>query len=110
MSWKIEYPYPDVEKFVLDLPAGLAARYIHLTDLMIEFGSDLGMPHSKSISKGLFELRVKSQEGIARIFYCTKVGKRIVMLHGFIKKTQKTPPNELKKAELRLSEAKRHEP
>ena len=106
MTWKIEYPYKDVEQFVLKLPAGLSAKYFHLTDLMIEFGANLGMPHTKSMSTGLFELRVKGKEGIARVFYCTKVGKRIIMLHGFIKKTAKTSPKELKKAERRFKEVK----
>jgi len=58
------------------------------------------------MSAGLFELRVKGREGIARVFYCTKVGKRIVMLHGFVKKTQRTPIKELRKAEKRFLEVK----
>ena len=106
MTWKIEYPYEDVEQFILQLPAGLSAKYFHLTDLMIEFGANLGMPHTKPMSTGLFELRVKGKEGIARVFYCTKVGKRIIMLHGFIKKTPKTPPKDLRKAERRFKEVK----
>lgn len=106
MAWKIEYPYSDVEQFVLKLPAGLSAKYFHLTELMLEFGANLGLPHTKPMSNGLFELRVKGKEGIARVFYCTKVGKRIIMVHAFIKKTPKTPPNELRKAEQRLSEVK----
>jgi phage-related protein len=106
MTWKIEYPYQDVEQFVLKLPVGLSAKYFHLTDLMLEFGANLGMPHTKAMSDGLFELRVKGKEGIARVFYCTKVGKRIIMLHAFIKKTSKTPSKELRKAEQRLSEVK----
>lgn len=101
MAWKIEYPYKDVEEFILGLPAGLAARYFRLSELLIEFGSNLGMPHTKASSKGLFELRIKGREGIARIFYCTLVGKRIVMVHGFVKKTHKTPIRELQKAERR---------
>ena len=68
MAWKIEYPYKDVEQFVLRLSPGLSAQYFHLTDLMIEFGPRLGMPHTKGMSKGLFELRVKGEEGIARVF------------------------------------------
>lgn len=91
---------------MLTLPAGLSAKYFHLTDLMLEFGADLGMPHTKAMSDGLCELRVKGKEGIARVFYCTKVGKRIIMLHGFVKKTQKTPAKELRKAQQRLSEVK----
>ena len=88
------------------LPAGLSAKYFHLTDLMLEFGADLGMPHTRAMNDGLCELRVKGKEGIARVFYCTKVGKRIIMLHGFVKKTQKTPTKELRKAQQRLSEVK----
>jgi phage-related protein len=106
MTWTIEYPYEDVEQFVLKLPVGLSAKYFHLADLMLEFGANLGMPHTKPMSNGLFELRVKGKEGIARVFYCTKVGKRIIVLHGFVKKTAKTPSNELRKAEQRLIEVK----
>ncbi|WP_157094565.1 hypothetical protein [Picosynechococcus sp. PCC 7117] len=47
MSWSVEYPYPDVEKFILELPPSLAAKYFRLTDLMLEFGSHLGMPHTR---------------------------------------------------------------
>ncbi|RDH84749.1 MAG: hypothetical protein DIZ80_04585 [endosymbiont of Galathealinum brachiosum] len=55
---------------------------------------------------GLFELRLKSKEGIGRVFYCTLVNKRIVMLHSFIKKTSKTPSNEFKVAIARMKEVK----
>lgn len=71
---------------------------------MLEFGSNLGMPHSRALSGGLFELRVKGREGIARVFYCTLAGRRIVMLHGFVKKSQKTSVKELKIARRRMSE------
>lgn len=76
---------------------------------MLEFGANLGMPHTKAIESGLFELRVKGKEGIARIFYCTKIGQRIVMLHVFIKKSQKTPKRELKLAIQRLHEVLSYE-
>lgn len=106
MTWSIEYAYSDVEKFILELPAGLTAKYFRLTDLMLEFGANLGMPHTRPMSDGLLELRVKGQEGIARVFYCTLVGKRIIILHGFVKKSQKTPPKELKIARRRMAEVK----
>jgi len=109
MNWRIEYYSPKLEEDVLSLPTGLLARYLHLTDLMLEFGSNLGMPHTKVIESGLFELRVKGKEGIARVFYCTKIGKRIVMLHVFIKKTQKTPKKEIKLAMQRMKEVQHHE-
>ena len=104
MDWEIEYYSEAIEEDILNLPAGLLGRYIHLTKLMKEFGSNLGMPHTKPIDNGLIELRLKSKEGIARIFYCTKVGKRIVMLHVFIKKSQKIPKKELKLAIQRMTE------
>jgi len=63
---------------------------------MIEFGSNLGLPHTKAIDKGLFELRIKSKEGIARIFFCTKIGKKIIMLHSYIKKISKDPKERTK--------------
>jgi len=77
---------------------------------MLEFGASPGMPHTKAIKDGLFELRIKSKEGIARVFYCTKVGKRIVMLHVFVKKTQRTPKKELKLATQRMKEVLNDEP
>ena len=71
---------------------------------MLQFGANLGMPHTQAMGEGLSELRVRGKEGIARVFYCTVVEQRIVMLHVFIKKSQKTPPKELKIARRRLRE------
>lgn len=70
------------------------------------YGPDLGMPHTRAMGEGLFELRIKAPEGIARVFYCTMVGKKIVILHLFIKKTDKTPSKELEIARRRLKEVK----
>jgi phage-related protein len=109
MPWHIEYPYDDVAQFILQLSPGLAAKYLRLTDLMLEFGADLGMPHTRALSHGLFELRLKAPEGIARIFYCTLAGQRIAMLYGYIKKSQKTAPQVLKIARKRLLEVKNDE-
>jgi phage-related protein len=55
---------------------------------------------------GLFELRLRATEGIARVLYCTMIGKRIMILHPFTKKTKKTPPKELGIARLRMKEVK----
>ena len=104
MEWQILYYNQKLESEILNLPDGLLARYLRLTDLMLEFGSNLGLPHTKAIDNGLFELRVKSKEGIARVFYCTKVRKKIIMLHSDVKKSQKTPKKEIKIAKSRMSE------
>jgi phage-related protein len=58
------------------------------------------------MGKGLLELRLKAAEGIARVFYCTLVERRIVMLHQFVKKTEKSPPRELDIARRRMMEIK----
>jgi phage-related protein len=104
MKWQIHYYNNKLENEILEFPDGLLARYLRLTDLMCEFGPNLGMPHTRPIESGLFELRVKGKEGIARVFFCMKIRKKIVMLHTFIKKSQKTPKKELKIAKNRMSE------
>ena len=104
MDWRIEYYSDTVQSEILAMPSGLLARYIHLTDRMIAFGPNLGSPHTRSMDGGLFELRLKAAEGIARVFYLVRAGQRIVMLHQFAKKTQKTPPKELKTARQRMKE------
>jgi len=71
---------------------------------MIEFGGNLGLPHTKVLGEGLIELRIKSKEGIARVFYCTMVRKRIVMLHLFIKKSNRIPKKEIQIAKSRMKE------
>lgn len=87
-------------------PKGIQARYIHLAKRMMEYGPNLKEPHTKAIGNGLFEMRLKSEEGIARVMYCTVVGWRIVMLHGFVKKSQQTPKTEIETARRRMSEVK----
>ncbi len=104
MKWQIKYYSSKLEEEILSLPDGLLARYLRLTDLMFEFGSNLGMPHTRPLDGGLFELRVKSKEGIARVFFCTKIGKKIIMLHSFVKEFQKTPKKKLRLAKTRMSE------
>ncbi len=104
MVFTITYYSESVQEEILDLPDSLAARYIVLTRRMVVLGPNLGEPHTKAFGGGLFELRLKGREGIARVFFCTLVGRRIVMLHGFVKKSGKTPSQERKIAEARLKE------
>jgi phage-related protein len=108
MAWKIEYYSEKVQQDIMRLPEGLQARYIHLTGRMLVYGPNLREPHTKAMGNGLFELRLKSMEGIARVFYCTIVGSSIVMLHSFIKKTDTPPARELDTAIKRMKEVKAH--
>ena len=91
----------------MNLPVTLQARYIGLTQRMLEYGPNLGLPHTDAFGGGLFELRLKGVEGIARVFFCMMVEQEIIMLHSFIKKAQKTPAKELKLAKQRIKELKR---
>ena len=88
------------------MPSGFLGRYLRYTDRMEVYGPDLGMPHTRAMGDGLFELRLKAAEGIARVLYCTMVGRKIVILHQFIKKTDKIPPRELETARRRMKEFK----
>ena len=106
MQYTIIYYSNTVQTDILALPEGLRGRYLALTDRMEMYGANLGEPHTKAFGNGLFELRLKSIEGIARVFYCTLLGQRIVMLHSFVKKSQRTPPRELRLAETRMKEIK----
>jgi phage-related protein len=110
MEYVITYYSEAVQEQILNLPDTLAARYIVLSRRMISVGPNLGEPHTKAFGDGLFELRLKGDEGIARVFFCTLVGKRIVMLHSFVKKSAKTPRRELDIAEARLKETKHANP
>lgn len=106
VTWTIIYYSIPLQNEVLSLPAGILARYLRYSDRMEIYGPDLGMPHTRAMGEGLFELRLKAAEGIARVFYCTIVGKKIMILHQFTKKTEKTPPKELDVARRRLKEIK----
>ncbi len=106
MDYTIAYYSEAVQAEILALPDTLAARYIVLTRRMVALGPHLGEPHTKAFGEGLFELRLKGAEGIARVFFCALVGKRIVMLHSFTKKSDKTPLREQAIAERRLKEIK----
>ena len=107
MDFEITYYSTKVQEQIIELPDTLAARYIVLTRRMLAIGPYLGEPHTKPMGSGLFELRLKGAEGIARVFFCMLIGKRIVMLHSFIKKTDRTPKRELEIAQDRMKEIKK---
>jgi phage-related protein len=106
MTWRVSFYSAELQEEMLELPAGFVARFLRYAERMEVYGPDLGMPHTRAMGEGLFELRLKAEEGIARVFYCTLVGRRVVMLHQFIKKSEKTPPNEIKIARNRMKEVK----
>ena len=106
VSWSITYYNDAVIVAITGLSTDLQARYIRITERMLVDGADLGMPYTKAMGQGLFEIRLKGRDNSARVFYCTMKGKRIVMLHCFIKKTQKTPRHELEIGMQRMREVR----
>jgi phage-related protein len=105
--FSLEYFNAAVKAGIDAWPDGIRARYIALTLRMVEYGPNLGMPHTEALGGGLFEIRAKGHEGIGRAFYCALKGQRLVILHEFIKKSQKTPKRELRLARKRMKEIDR---
>jgi phage-related protein len=106
MDYSIEYYSDSVAEEIIALPDTLAARYVVLTRRVVAVGPNLGAPHTEAFGDGLFELRLKGQEGIARVFFCLLVRRRVMVLHSFLKKTQKTPRREIEIAHKRMKEVK----
>ena len=79
------------------------AKIIHTIRLLVQYGHLLGMPHSRSLSEGLYELRIRGKEEI-RIFYCFINDRNIYLLHAFKKQKQKTSQKELELALKRKKE------
>ena len=94
MDWTIEFD-AGVEDAILGLPPKLQARIIHLLELMKKHGANLGEPHTKALGEGLFEIRAKAKEGIARGLFCYMEGSQVKALHVFVKKDQKIPGKDI---------------
>jgi phage-related protein len=109
-TYVIEYYSEQVQAEIETLPETIGARYIVLMRRMWVVGPNLGGPHTKALGDGLFEMRLKGAEGIGRVFFCARIGRRIVMLHSFVKKSEKTPLHERRLAEQRLKEVRNENP
>lgn len=104
MSHSVDYFNARVLEDIESWPVGILADYAHLIELLMEFGPDLRMPHSRAMGGGLFELRPRGREGIGRALYCYVTGRRVVVLHAFVKKSQTTPEHDLSIARKRMKE------
>ena len=107
MSWNIVYYETSngnipVFEFIQKLDPKSKSRVIELLDTLSDYGINLGLPHSKKLTgTKIWELRILNPKNI-RIFYVAVVDKKFLLLHGFIKKKQKTDRREIKIAEERL--------
>ena len=102
MGWTVE-TVSAADSEILALPAKLRARLIRLLEAVENVGLDaLREPHVKHLDGKLWELRVRAEEGIARGIYVTATGRRVVVLHVFVKKSRKTPQRALATARERM--------
>jgi phage-related protein len=104
MRWAVEtLEAADAE--IEALPPGLQARLIRLMEAVEAVGLEqLREPHVKHLEGKLWELRAKAAEGIARGIYVTVTGRKVIVLHVFVKKSQKSPAGALEIARARLKE------
>ena len=109
MTWTITFYSEKVETETLALPAGILANFLRITELIEEFGPHLGRPHTAPLGRGLFEIRAKGREGIARSVFCTVKGEEIVILTTVVKKGNKIPKRHMDTAIKRMKEVQSDE-
>lgn len=96
-----------VEEFLDELPLKHREKAIRSLMLLKEFGELLGEPYIRYMGDDIFELRIKFAKDISRIFYFFWSDRKIILTNGFVKKSQKTPKNELDKAKKYKEDYKR---
>jgi phage-related protein len=109
MDWTVEY-YRDLKgkepaaDFIDSLPMETQAKLLRTIELLVRYGVLLKEPYSRRIKGKIRELRVTDRLGHIRILYFTYTERRFVILHGFIKRSGKTPGREIEIAEKRMSD------
>lgn len=104
MTWHVEL-IPKAEAELLALPPDMRARFLHIAEMLAEFGPQrVGMPHVRPLEGKLWEIRMTGRDGIARAVYVTRTSQRLVVLHVFAKKTQKAPRRAIETAYARMNE------
>ncbi len=105
MTWTVETFGPIVDAEIAALPKDMQAGFLRLAERIEAVGLErIGAPHVKHLQGKLWEMRLNGRDGIARAIYVTASGRRIVVVHAFVKKAQKTPRAALELAEQRAKE------
>jgi phage-related protein len=107
VAFTVEYYHRRVRATIEAWPVDIVADYARLVELLMAHGPAIGMPHSRALGHGLFELRPRGPMGTGRAFYCYVLERRIVILHAFVKKTRTTPGHDLAIARRRAKELQR---
>lgn len=101
--WTVETLNDKVDEELDALPPHLRGRFLWIMDRIELVGIEqMREPHVKHLDGKLWELRVKTEEGAARGLYITVSGRRVIILHIFVKKSQKTPKTALNIARERM--------
>lgn len=105
MKWETqEYVRKNGRSPIRDYLSSLSTRHrvkvLRSIQLLEEFGPDLGMPHVRHLEDGIFELRTQFGNNIFRTIFFHWYENKLVLTHGFTKKTQKTPRSEIEKAKM----------
>ncbi len=108
-DWSVEfYSDGDDNSPVLDwyqtLDDKTKAKLLWTFQLLEANGIDVGMPYVKPLEDKLYEVRAEVNRNAIRVIYFLYTGRRFILLHGFQKKTQKTPKKELEKARTYLED------
>ena len=105
MVWIVETLGPTVDDELAALPADMRAKFSRISDLIESIGLErVGFPNVRHLQGRLWEMRLSGRDGIARAIYVTAVGRRVVVVRVFVKKTERTPARELKLALKRAEE------
>ncbi len=106
MRWTVETLDSRVDEELDALPADMRERFVRIARLLEDFGPQhVREPYVKPLVGKLWEMRMKGRDGIARAVYVAATGKRLVVVHAFVKKTRKTPRSALDTAMRRAKEA-----
>ncbi len=104
MGWSVEFLDASVEAALDAMPRDIRARFERIVHLIESHGLTLlREPYVKHLEGPVWEMRMKGRDGIARAAYVTATRQRVVVVHVFGKKTQKTPRREI---EIALKRAK----
>ena len=102
LSWTVEMTEA-AELELSELPADMQARFLHIAGMLEELGPQrVGMPHVRPLEDKLWEMRMKGRDGIARAVYFSAVGRRLLVIRIFVKKTETTPRQEIALARERM--------
>ncbi|HAS18013.1 MAG TPA: type II toxin-antitoxin system RelE/ParE family toxin [Nitrospiraceae bacterium] len=109
MIWKVEF-YRDmagkepVKDFLNSLSESARAKVVKSIEMLVEYGVLLKEPYTRQVRGKIRELRIKDSQGAIRVLYFTYTGKRFILLHGFIKKAEKTPVKDIVLTEKRMND------